>query len=105
MYPEQKIYELEACKDSYKGALIWCLTRFTMYPQIPKKERDYYIELLIQLKVELRKTKTEAELDKTAKKIESIHKELERKYGKIFKRYVKQINVQGTALYEQYLKL
>lgn len=89
MYPEQELFELEACKDSYDGALIWCLTRLARHSEIAKAERDYYIESLLQLKAELRKTKTQIEFNKTAKKIENIHKELEQKYGKIFKRYAK----------------
>lgn len=89
MNPDQELFILEAHKESCNSLLIWYLTRFTMYKEIPKNECEYYTDFIIHLKVELRKTKTEDEYNKVDKKITKLQNELEQKYGEKFIRYAK----------------
>lgn len=84
MYPEQRLLKLEALKDGCNGLLIWYLTRFGVYKEIPKAECEYYTDVIINLKVELKKTKTEDEYNMVNKKVTNLRNELEKKYGEKF---------------------
>ena len=85
MLYELDLLELEARKDLYKETMIWCITRFNSHPEIPQTEQEYYKNLLIEMKIELKKDKTMQDMYKTVAKLEKLKEELEQKYGDIFK--------------------
>ena len=89
MYPEQRLLKLEAVKDLQKNNLAWYATRFTIYKEIPKNERDYYIDFIVRLQIELEKTKNEDGYNEVEKKITRLQKDLEKKYGEKFIRHAK----------------